>query len=179
MKKIVCSLLCFLLVSCFKEPNKESNNENYEVSNETENSSTNNSTDFDISQTNNNVDSKKFVYVVIEISKPILKGFKSKYYDIKNSCHIEFVNEYRFSDIIEVQQYNEDVKYKLLDDAQKVILNQNQYINQNLYANAVVEYGYDAADEIKNENYSIKILNREIMVFDSYSEASKNLNNEK
>lgn len=120
---------------------------------------------------------KKFIYVVIEISKPILKGFKPTE-NLDGDCYVVFVNEKRFSEVIEIENYNEDEKYKVLDKVQKEILKGNLYINQKLYGEAVVEYGYKAAEFLKNKDFPIKIINREVYDFNSYSEASKMLNNE-
>lgn len=113
---------------------------------------------------------KKFVYVVIEISKPTLDGYKP--IDNKNWCYIVNKNENTYSDIIELDTYNDDVKYKLLDEAEKNLFKNYSYLSQNLHSDAVVTYGYEAAEAIKGADCTIKILNRDVKVFDSYSEAS-------
>jgi hypothetical protein len=113
---------------------------------------------------------KKFAYVVIEISKPTLDGYKP--IDNKNWCYIVNKNENTYSDIIELDTYNDDIKYKLMDEAEKNLFKNYSYLSQNLYTNAVVTYGYEAAEAIQGQDCSITILKRDVKVFDSYSEAS-------
>lgn len=168
MKKLLVLILSFLLFSCFQEPKSTNTSEQIESNAvNTEIPETN-------STTNDNFSSKKFVYIELKISKPMLKGRKSDFYDIPNTCYVDYEENIFTTDIIELYEYDEDIKYRLIDDAEKQIRNQNSYINQNIYADAVVEYGSDAAEGVKNSNYQIKIIKTDIFVFDSYAEASKN-----
>lgn len=168
MKKVLTLILSFLLVSCFTEPKSTNTSEPIESKVENTEIPETNSTFYD------NVKSKKFVYIELKISKPVLKGNKSDFYDIPNICYVDYEENIFTTDIIELDEYNEDIKYRIIDNAEKQIRNQNSYINQNLYADAVVEYGYDAAESVKNSNHKLKVLNTEVFVFDSYAEASKN-----
>lgn len=161
-------ILALCLTSCFTEP-KKINNKKFET--------TTSNVDTTSSIKNNIIDKKplkikKFVYVVVSTKTPILRGNISEMIDIRNSCYVDFENEVFSSDIVEVQNYNEDVKYKLIDEAESKILEKNQYVSNSLYSNAVVTYGYDAAEHLKNNNYRIKVVNSKLFTFDSYSEAS-------
>ena len=131
----------------------------------------NNSGIYNSTYENNN--KKTFVYVKLSISKPVLRGFKSSSYEIKSYCYVEYEESIYQTDIIELDEYNEDVKYQLLDKAEKNFKDSKLILNNNLYSEAVYEYGYEAAEIVKNANYSIKINSSEVLVFDSYAEASK------
>lgn len=115
---------------------------------------------------------KKFVYVLLKTEKPVLKGHKSEYYDLPSYCHVSYEKEDLYSDIIEIEDYNEDVKYKLFDELIADILDKNKFISNSLYQNAVFEYGSNAAEIIKDDKYNVKINDKQIFTFDSYSEAS-------
>jgi hypothetical protein len=167
MKKVAI-ILVLCLTSCFIEP-KKANNKGFDT--------TSSNVDTTSYIKNNIIDKKplkikKFIYVVVSTKTPILRGNISEMIDIRNSCYIDFEYEVFSSDIVEVQNYNEDVKNNLIDEAESEILEKNQYVSNSLYSNAVVTYGYEAAEHLKNNNYRIKVTNSKIFTFDSYSEAS-------
>jgi len=168
MEKLLTLISCFLLISCFTEPKSSNISEPMERKVENTVIPETNSTIY------NNIKSKKFVYVKLVVSKPVLKGSKSDFHEVPNMCYVDYEENIFTTDIIEIDEYNEDIKYRLIDNAEKQIINKNSYINQNLYGDAVVEYGYKAAEHIKNSNYQLKIIENDVFVFDSYAEASKN-----
>jgi hypothetical protein len=168
MKKLILLLLCSLFISCFKEPK----NINSDVKKEVVRNDS-------VPNINSNVIKiqKKFAYVVIQISKPVLYGEKSNFIDIPSICYAKYVVENNSTDIIELESYNEDIKYQLLDGFESRVKEKYKGIGTSLYLEAFDKYGSREAEEIKNAEYNIKILSRDIFVFDSYSEASKHKNN--
>uniref|UniRef100_UPI00404921D6 hypothetical protein n=1 Tax=Gelidibacter sp. TaxID=2018083 RepID=UPI00404921D6 len=174
---ILSFIIGLVLISCLKEPKKEMINEEYNepITAPELNSDYNEDYDF-LKEYNKSI---KFAYTIFRISKPVLRGHKSEFYGDSNYCYVEFEDEVIYSEILDVENYNEDTKYKLLDDVESEILNQNKYISSSLYSNAVVNYGYDVAKDLIDNKYKIKIIDRHISTFTSYAEASKDLQKEK
>lgn len=167
MKKIIFLLFCFFLISCLKEPKSENNSDSLE-----NNFITTKASETIDNNTSKKENQKKYVYLKVKISKPILRGIKSEFYDRPNMCYVVYEDNEFLTDIIELDYYDENVKYKLLDDTEKIVRDKFKYLS--LYADAVVEYGYKAAEDIKNLEYSTKIIQSDIFVFDSYADASRN-----
>lgn len=167
MKKITFLLFCFVLISCLKEPKSENNAESVE-----NNFTTTKTLETIDNNTYKKENQKKYVYIKVKISKPILRGNKSEFYDLPSTCYVDYEDNDFLTDIIELDYYDENVKYKLLDDTEKIVMDKFKYLS--LYGDAVVEYGYKAAENIKNSSYSTKIIQSDIFVFDSYADASKN-----
>jgi len=173
MKKTLTVVLGFLLISCLTEPKNET------VTESVQDSPANNSESTNYNVANQSVTQKKFVYIILEADIPVLGGYKSESVGIDSFCYILYEKESYITDVIEVNNYNEDSKYRLLDEAEKKALDKNLYIGDNLYSNAVATYGYKAAESLKDKKPMIKVTNREIFEFDSYSEASIHRKNRK
>lgn len=82
--------------------------------------------------------------------------------------------EYIFnSDIIKVENLTEDKKYQILDEIEysevQIELNKaNAKFERSLFP-----LNISKSEEIKSKNYTSKVKSRKLVVFDSYSEASK------
>jgi hypothetical protein len=76
------------------------------------------------------------------------------------------------SEIQEVYRYNEDIKYKILDDFQNEVNNQ-LILKSSVYSNNLWIKCKDEALRDLYKNYEFKIIDRQVYSFDSYSEASK------
>lgn len=177
MKKFILLLLCSFFISCFTEPKKVENTAIEKERNVKKGEKKNDETL--TTNTQSIQHQKKFIYIKIKISTPVLYGKKSEFLDIPSICYAKYEDENNLTDVIELDTYNEDIKYRLLDDFEKKVKEQYKNIGTSLYLEAFDKYGSREADEIKKEEYNIKILSRDIFVFDSYSEASINKNNEK
>ncbi len=149
IRKLTILSLSFVLFSCFNEPKKEIEKNNLN------NSVNTNLIENEIVYEEPLKVNTKYIYIEFSVSKPVLVGIKSQSIDFPNQCHVDYEKEYRYTDIIEVNEYNDDVKYKLLDEAEKKI---SIDMTNNLYANAVVEYGSRAAENIKNEVHMVKVI---------------------
>ncbi|WP_432221832.1 SHOCT domain-containing protein [Flavobacterium sp. TMP13] len=122
---------------------------------------------------------KKFVYVIMEVEKPSVKSIDKLSFDnalgilrtTETIYYLIYDKELYTTDIIELEDYNEDEKYKILDSAKDKTNLQLAMYNNN----------FDVELSIKNDNYLLKeefkkrpfrIINTQIYEFDSYSEAS-------
>ena len=171
MKKYLIIVFSLLLISCFTEPKKVNLSLEEDKSTESLND-VNNKHETETRIVEENL--PKFIYAKLKISKPVLYGRKyNSMLDLASYCDIMYEDAEYITDITEVAFYDEDIKYKLLDKVEKTIENNSTVLQQNLYGNAVVDYGYEAAEHLKNEKYKIKINTKEVLVFDSYAEASK------
>ncbi|RTY83381.1 SHOCT domain-containing protein [Flavobacterium sp. ZB4P23] len=122
---------------------------------------------------------KKFVYVVMKIEKPSLdvyepKGFINSvgFYETLDPMYsINYEKETYSTDIIEVNDYNIDEKYKVLDDAKNKMYSQLKFVDDAFSTNLWVK----CKDDSKKEEFKgirSKITDSQIFDFDSYSEAS-------
>lgn len=127
---------------------------------------------------------KKFVYVVIKVEKPTFDVFQpiSKlnsigYYEASDpSYSVIYDNEVYYTDIIEVENYDEDEKYKIMDNAKNKMKTQLELYDSTYRMNVMVK----CKDEFKVEGFqkeSSKITETQIYEFDSYSEASRDKEN--
>ena len=165
---MLCS--CIMFISCFIEPKKSDN-----INSDTDLLVEETLPSDDHSTTNQEpIIAKKFVYIKIKAQIPVLRGHKSEFYGDESYCYVELENEVFYTDIIEIESYNEDSKYKLIDNAENEISERYKFINNSLYSAAVVDYGYAAAKVLKENTYKIKIIDKELFPFESYSEASIN-----
>lgn len=130
----------------------------------------------------NNIYQKKFVYVVTKVEIPKLDVFESVAdYDVNTGRVYRSPNLYSTvwkesvytTDIIEIENYNEDEKFKLLDQTESKIRDNFSYQDMNYQIEVDTKCtDYDKKSKLK-ENKS-QIINSEVYVFDSYAEASKN-----
>lgn len=125
---------------------------------------------------------KKYAYVVITVKYPILLTSQtggsydsdtSSFTPIIYYCDIAWENKDRITDIFEIEDYNEDVKYMHLDKAEKDVKNELFYLKDNFTASILRDCKNDDKREIiKSQNYKSEVTDRQIFTFDSYSEAS-------
>ncbi|EMY3479029.1 SHOCT domain-containing protein [Flavobacterium psychrophilum] len=122
---------------------------------------------------------KKFVYIIMKIKKPKLDVFEPISYTNtlgytvtpEPSYSLNFENETYITEIIEIENYNEDEKYKTIDNAKnkmysKLGIDDSAY-SSNLWVNC--------KDDVKREEFqkiTSKIVDTQIYDFNSYSEAS-------
>lgn len=122
---------------------------------------------------------KKFVYVVMKIEKPNLNVYEPKgfinsvgfYETFDPTYSINYEKETYSTDIIEVNDYNIDEKYKVLDDAKNRMYSQLKFADDAFSTNLWVK----CKDDSKREEFKgirSKITDSQIFEFDSYSEAS-------
>lgn len=125
------------------------------------------------------IKNKKYVYVVSKIEKPILDVFKSGgytnslgIYEIENSTYsINYETETYVSEIIEINDYNTDEKYKILDETKEKLKNQMIFIDETFFTNLLI----NCKDENKRKEFKkirSRIKDSKIFEFNSYSEAS-------
>jgi uncharacterized membrane protein len=124
---------------------------------------------------------RKFVYVVMEVEKPNLNVYtpiarinSMGYSDISEPIYTtEYLKETYSTDIVEIEDYNEDEKYRFIDDAKGKMRSQliryDDVNNMNMFVKC--------KDERKREEFkkeSSKIIDAQIYEFESYAEASIN-----
>ncbi|MBK0370712.1 SHOCT domain-containing protein [Flavobacterium agrisoli] len=122
---------------------------------------------------------KKFVYVVMKIEKPNLdvyepKGFINSvgFYETFDPIYsINYEKETYSTDIIEVNDYNINEKYKVLDDAKNRMHSQLKFADDAFSTNLWVKCKDDSKRE-EFEGIRSKITDSQIFEFESYSEAS-------
>jgi hypothetical protein len=129
----------------------------------------------------------KFVYAVVKIKIPKLNvyEFEGVYnFDENLNRHEEIPARTIYStkweesvystDIIEIENYNEDEKYRMLDKAENNLSLQHNLSSSDLNFRLEIDArckDYTERDRLK-ENKS-QITNSEVYVFDSYAEASQ------
>lgn len=128
----------------------------------------------------------RFAYVVFKVSKPRLYHTDDKYIQsinipgqlptqsqtIKGINFVEIDSYIMTTDVIEINNYNEDAKYKLIDEQEK-IANQ-QLSNQDVgFHMDVMNYVDDSEKRTRMMNTHSKIIDRKCNVFNTYKEASK------
>ncbi len=126
----------------------------------------------------NLVGNKKFIYAVFKVQIPKLEYKNSEVYTNLNgipetfpeTASTIFKESFFITDIIEVDNFNEDEKYKHLDYAEKEINKNLRNLNQQF----LLEIFKIRDDQLRNSfnNIKCKIISREILAFDSYSDAS-------
>lgn len=184
MKNVVAILSCVLLISCFSEPKKEikDNNSAYDESY---------SPISDTSLTNINSEDKeqvkniRFAYIIIKSEIPeIYNGerykFSSKVEYTKEErteyfCNLSFKDSLIVSKVIEIEDYN-------LETEQNIMLKYKNEVKEKLFEKDKWLLGVKLEEcentedlvKIKNSNPYSKILNTQIFVFNSYSEATEN-----
>lgn len=184
MKNVVAILSCVLLISCFSEPKKEikDNNSAYDESY---------SPISDTSLTNINSEDKeqvkniRFAYIIIKSEIPeIYNGerykFSSKVEYTKEErteyfCNLSFKDSLIVSKVIEIEDYN-------LETEQNTMLKYKNEVKEKLFEKDKWLLGIKLEEcentedlvKIKNSNPYSKILNTQIFVFNSYSEATEN-----
>ena len=124
----------------------------------------------------------KYVFAVFLVEEPSLKIDKEldlstqEPYDLnlkyKDIYDIELNKRSYKTEIKEIYDFNDDIKYKIIDDFEIEVNDQlaveNSVYRTNLWIKCKDE---ELRDLFKN--YEFKIIDRQVLSFDSYSEASK------
>jgi len=124
----------------------------------------------------------KYIYVKFKIEAPVLIHTDAFYSPISGRKEIEASdiiskkNYVLISGVEEIQNYNEDAKYRIMDEFEnKVIQSElpkyDMEFTMEVYSKA---QSSKHSDLLKNKT---RILNRKPCVFDSYMEASEHRNN--
>jgi hypothetical protein len=182
MKKFILLLSCIVFISCFKEPKKANKEEipTYAV----DTSSNNNN-----SINRENLKVKKFAYVVVnsEISK-IYNGetykFSSKVEYTKEErtvyfCSLSYKDTVFVSEVIEIEDNNEEQQNALLNYENKVKQKLAETDKWLIEIKLKACKNTEDLDKIRASRLESKIIDKQIFVFDSYSEASIDKNNKK
>lgn len=123
---------------------------------------------------------KKYIYIALKISSPkfVVIEIPGYYEPLSNNYKpaeyvygVDWKESNYTTDIIEVEDYNENSKFKLLDEAEKNIRFQLSIFDSNF----ITDVWAKCKDEFKRkeyENNKSKIISSNILDFDSYSEAS-------
>ncbi len=131
-----------------------------------------------------------YVFVTIKTEEPNLIHYESRTTPVRLNTNtidglpqteyetrpevadIKWIENMRFSKIIEVRNFTEDDKYKLMDDFESVLLPELDMAFQREVRSKVSDFSKrDALLKTKTAKIS-----RNVQVFDSYAEASKNKN---
>ena len=128
----------------------------------------------------------RFAYVVFKVSKPRLHHTDDKYIrsinipgqlptqsqTIKGINYVEYDSYIITTDVVEIKDYNEDAKYKLIDEQERIV--KQQVSNQDVgFHIDVMSYVEDPEERTRMMNTQSKVIDRKCMVFNSYKEASK------
>lgn len=150
-----------------KEPDSTEVPSSYE--NVSTNSDMNNSTNSEYSEP---VKNKKFCFIEVRILKPVVyQGIVSEYSNIP--AKVEKVESKIFSEIVEIEDYNEDVKYRLIDKFDKTLNESINIIELNFNAELTSTNNYNLIQTYEALPMHVDIISKEVNVFDSYSEAYK------
>lgn len=133
------------------------------------NSDMNNSTNSEYSEP---VKNKKFCFIEVKILKPVVyQGLVSEYSNIP--AKVEKVESKIFSEIVEIEDYNEEVKYRLIDKFDKTLNESISIIKLNFNADLTSTNDYNLIQTYEALPINVDIISKEVNVFDSYSEAYK------
>lgn len=128
----------------------------------------------------------RFAYVVFKVSKPRLHHTDDKYIrsinipgqlptqsqTIKGVNFVEYDSYIMTTDVVEIKDYNEDAKYKLIDEQEKIA--KQQLSNQDVGFHVdVMSYVNDPEERSRMMNTQSKVIDRKCNIFNSYKEASK------
>ena len=127
---------------------------------------------------------KKYVYVIIKIKKPKLEVYQPMSYTNtlgyevtpEPTYSISFENETYTTEIIEIENYNIDEKYKAMDGAKNKMYSKLAIDDSVFSSNLWVKCKDDAKRE-EFQKISSEIIDTQIYDFDSYSEASRDKEN--
>lgn len=131
------------------------------------------------------VKNNKFAYVFFTLESPRLVHTEPTYVTrqgalagttyqerIEGSDYVEWDKKAFTTGIIEMEDYNEDEKYKLLDKAEYEYKQAHYPIIDAEFESSLYKINdYNKAEELKKNR--TKIIKREVLVFNTYAEASK------
>lgn len=179
-KYIIYSTLLLLLLStsCFKEPKKK-------LQNTLENTSVKETIKNEIIVKKDSIEREKFIlppkeerimfcYVKINIIKPLIDTHNNS--EPSDYCSITYETEIYNTKIVEILNYNEDEKYKMIDEVEELLRKKLAFRETNNFSEAFLKCkDKDFVTEFKNAKYQIE--KTQFYKFTSYSEASKHKNN--
>lgn len=175
-------MFLLFIFSCNKKANSE-----FEVESAIESPTTsdeNNNLENNVVSKNN---LKKFVYVLIKIKTPKLDMYEFEgVYTVDENINrheeipartiysTKWEESVYSSDIIEIENYNEDEKYRMLDKAENNLSLQYKLDSSNMnYRLEIDTRCKDDSERDKLKENQSQITNSEVYVFDSYAEASQ------
>lgn len=130
---------------------------------------------------NNHTENKRYVYILTTARIPKLKVSEiGGYMDFSTDTYkptqyyylVEWMESIYTTDIVEIANYNEDEKYKLLDKVDIDVNSKISYSNMNFQAELSLKCNdYREREKLSNENKAT-ITGKEIFDFSSYAEAS-------
>jgi hypothetical protein len=121
----------------------------------------------------------KFIYIVMKVEKPKLDVYQplsttsiSGFSITPDPIYsINYENETYTTEIIEIENYNLDEKYKAIDNAQNKMYSQLEMYDNSNYINSFSICKDDAKRE-EFKKIASKVVDTQVYEFDSYSEAS-------
>ncbi len=151
--------------------------------NETSTESTNYNDNEELTNYQDHVKNKKFVYVYFKVQIPKFKyvqigeiDISNKYSTVEKFYSTDWEDKVFTTDIIEIDDYNEDEKYRILDNAESEIYLKMDITDRNYYS----EVNYNCKDTYEKDKLlkeKSKIIETNVYEFNSYSEASSHKRN--
>lgn len=122
------------------------------------------------SNSNSTVSTKKFALIIYHCKSPKLVTYGTT----NPTYYITTENYAMTSKVIEVENFNEEEKYKMLDSGSKEANDILSTVLQNLYGEIVRDVRpYEKGEELYREaKEKAKIYDREVRIFETYKEAS-------
>jgi hypothetical protein len=115
---------------------------------------------------------KKFCIVEVKIIKPVIhQAYVSQYSSIPAS--VDNAEDKIISKIIELDDYNEEIKYILIDEFDKKV---NQFVHTiklNFSAELTLTNDYELMQMYRSLPVEVNIVSKDVHVFESFSEAYK------
>lgn len=168
LKLFKTSIILLIFISC-----KNKSNDSFSTEPEYQTEST------DIENVENS--KPKYVFTVFTVEEPQLTIKKEEYYsDDPYDLNLKYRDIYDVelnkvsykTEIQEIYGYNDDIKYKIIDDFE-IEVNDKLILKSSVYSDNLWIKCKDEGLRDLFKNYEFKIIDRQVLSFDSYSEASK------
>ena len=116
---------------------------------------------------------KRFCFVEVKIIKPVIhQAYVSQYSSIPAS--VDSAEDKIISKIIEIDDYNEEVKYVIIDEFDKKVNQFVDIIKLNFSSELTMTNDYELMRMYRALPVEVPIVSKDVHVFDSFSEAYKN-----
>ncbi len=121
----------------------------------------------------------KYGFVAFLVKVPVLVhrdgslGINGISSDIPEMNYVTWEEQVYTSTIVTIDNYNEDQKYKLLEDATSNFRLNKLFVLANDFKSDVMFKVNDASWKMDNQNIKATLENRKVIVFDSYKAASE------
>ncbi|PQV51220.1 hypothetical protein CLV33_101142 [Jejuia pallidilutea] len=134
------------------------------------------------------IKNKKFAYVVFILESPRLEHSEPTYMDVptpSGGSNYKKIDGYDIvvwdkkaftTGIVEIEDYNEDEKFKLLDKAEYEYKQIHYPLIDATYESNVLSKVRDFQIKEEFRKHRTKIISRDVYAYDSYAEASKSKN---